>query len=64
MKKDYLGNEIKIGDKVVFMQIGYRGLMVGTIVSMSNQKAKITHEKTNVGKTETLQFFHQLIKHP
>lgn len=62
MKTDFLGNELNIGDEVVFMQIGYRGLMKGFIISMSNKKAIISHEKTNVCKTEAIQFFDQIIK--
>lgn len=61
-KKDYLGNIVNIGDTVVFMQIGYRGLMKGKIVSLSNQKAKISHEPTNTYRTESIQFYNQLIK--
>jgi hypothetical protein len=62
VKEDYLGKEINIGDTVVFMQIGYRGLMKGTIVSMAEKKAKIKHEKTNIGRTESIQFYGQMIK--
>lgn len=60
--KDYLGNILNVGDTVVFMQIGYRGLMKGKIVSISNHKAKITHEKTNTCRTESIQFHNQMIK--
>ena len=62
MKTDYLGNEIKIGDIVVFMQIGYRGLMKGKITAMTDKKATIIHEKTNTCKTKSLQFHKQMIK--
>ena len=62
MKEDYLGNELNIGDTVVFMQIGYRGLMKGEIVSMSAQKAKIKHPPTNTYKKESIQFYNQMIK--
>lgn len=62
IKVDYLGNELKLGDKVVFMQIGYRGLMQGKIVSMSDKKCKLVHEKTNTNRTESIQFYTQMIK--
>ena len=62
MKTDYLGNELNIGDTVVFMQIGYRGLMKGEIISMSDKKAKIKHPPTNTCRTESIQFYNQMIK--
>ena len=61
-KKDYLGNILNIGDTVVFMQIGYRGLMKGEIITMADKKAKIKHEPTNTYKRESIQFYHQMIK--
>ena len=62
MKKDYLGNILNIGDTVVFMQINYRGLMRGSIISMTEQSALISHSKTNIGRTETRQRYDQMIK--
>ena len=62
MKKDFLGNELHLNDTVVFMQIGYRGLMKGKIVSMSDKKARLKHEKTNTYRTESIQFYSQMIK--
>jgi len=59
---DYLKNELQIGDTVVFMQIGYRGLMKGTIISLSEQKATITHEPTNTYRRKSVQFHNQMIK--
>lgn len=61
-KRDFLGRKLNIDDQIVFMQVGYRGLMEGTIISMSEKKAKIKHKETNTGKTETTQFFKQLVK--
>ena len=63
MYKDFLGNELNIGDSVVFMQIRYRGLMRGTIKSLSAKKAIIAHSKTNLGTTESMQFHDQLIRY-
>ena len=62
IKRDYLGKELNIGDEVVFMQIGYRGLMKGIITFMSNQKAAIEHEPTNTYRTKSIQFYNQIIK--
>jgi predicted Mrr-cat superfamily restriction endonuclease len=62
MAKDFLGNDINVGDKVVFMQVNYRGLMIGKIVSLSKQKAKLKHEMTNTCSTETTQYHNQMIK--
>lgn len=62
MAKDYLGNGLFVGDEVVFMQIRYRVLMKGTIKALSPKKAAITHERTNVGATESIQFHDQIIK--
>jgi len=62
MAKDYLGRELFVGDEVVFMQIRYRGLMKGVIKSLSKLKATITHERTNVGSVESIQFQDQIIK--
>jgi len=61
-KKDYLGKILHIGDDVCFMQIGYRGLMKGKIIHMSDKKAKISHDKTNTAQIETIQFYSQIIK--
>ena len=62
IKTDYLGNELNIGDEVVFMQIGYRGLMTGKIVSMAEKKARIKHQRTNTYRTESIQFYTQMVK--
>ena len=60
--EDYLGNKLHIEDTVVFMQIGYRGLMKGKIAKMSRMKATLTHEMTNTCRTESVQFYDQMIK--
>jgi len=44
------------------MQIGYRGLMKGKIAKMSRMKATLTHEMTNTCRTESVQFYDQMIK--
>jgi len=62
MITDFLGNRLNIGDTVVFMQIKYRVLMKGDIISMAGQSALIKHERTNVGQTESRQRYDQMIK--
>ena len=59
---DFLGNQLYVGDKVVFMQIGYRDLMMGTLMSGGDVKGIITHEKTNTGRTTSVQYYSQMIK--
>lgn len=61
MVLDYFGNEIKIGDTVAFMQLGYRQLMNGIVSKITDKNIIIEHEKTNVGKTQTKQFHNQVI---
>ena len=58
---DYFRNEIKIGDTVAFMQIGYRCLMTGVVKSISRTELRISHEPTNVGQTQTKQSHNQVI---
>ena len=62
MYKDFLGNELQVGDRVVFMQINYRNFLVGTIKKLSPKKATITHDKTNICSTQSIQFYDQIIK--
>ena len=62
LKVDYLGNELGLGMEVVFMQLGYRGLMKGIIVKMGGKQSTMSHERTNTGRTSSRQFNSQLIK--
>lgn len=58
---DFLGNELNIGDDVVFMQLNYRNLLKGKIVSLSKYKAKISHEKIG-SRSDTSQLKNQIVK--
>ena len=62
--KDYLGNELLVGDEVVFMQLQlhYRGLMRGVISKVSSNKVTISHDKTNTCSGSSTQFHGQVIK--
>lgn len=61
-KRDFLGKRLEVGDPVVFMQIGYRGLMRGVISKLGPKKATISHEPTNTHQTRSIQFYEQIIK--
>lgn len=61
MALDYFGNEIKIGDTAAFMQTGYRQLMQGVVIKITDCNVIIEHERTNVGKTQTKQLHNQII---
>lgn len=60
--KDFLGNELVIGDEVVFVQLGYRNLFKGIIIKCTAKTILIKHKKTNTCSTETKQFPEQVIK--
>jgi predicted metal-dependent hydrolase len=62
--KDFFGNKLSIGDTVAFMEIKYRSLMIGKIVSITEKTVLIEHEglrDKNV-KSQTRQFYNQVIK--
>lgn len=60
--KDYLGNELGLGDEVVFVQRGYRNFWRGIITKMTPKTILITHARANIGGTETKQTPEQVIK--
>ena len=64
MPTDYLGNEFKIGDKVVFCELGYRNFLTGKIVKITPKTVIIEHNISKYGKknSNTKQFHHQIIK--
>lgn len=62
MAVDYIGQNLALGDCVVFMQISYRGLMTGNIVHLSPKKLKIKHKATNTCSKESIQFHDQVVK--
>ena len=61
MATDFFGNIITVGDEVAFMQIGYRQLLKGIVVKLTDKMVFVSHERTNVGKTETKQEHNQVI---
>ena len=60
--KDYFGNELLIGDEVVFMQLHYRGFIRGVISKVSPKKVTISHDETNTCSVRSIQFHDQVIK--
>ena len=60
--KDYLNNNVRMGDTVVFVEIDYRGLMKGKVIRITRKKVVIAHEKTNTCRTQSIQLHNQVIK--
>lgn len=59
---DFLGKELNIDDEVVFVQLGYRNLLRGKIIKITDKTVLIEHERQNRGFTETKQFHSQVVK--
>lgn len=57
--KDFIGQELKIGDKIIYNPIGYRELAIGTVKRLGSKKVTIETDKYDV-----YQFYYQIIKHP
>jgi len=57
--KDFLGNKIKVGDEVVFMQINYRDLRRGEITKISPQTLLVLQEGC---RNPCRQFHKQVVK--
>jgi len=64
MAQDFLGNELNVGDDVVFMRLNYRSFAKGTIRSLTPKMAHITHEYLSGSGTESKQFHDQIVKIP
>lgn len=60
--KDFIGNDLQIGDEVVFVQLSYRNLLRGKIKNITEKTILISHEKTNDCRTETKQTPLQVVK--
>lgn len=39
--KDFLGNELKVGDEVACIQLGYKNLVRGTVVKLTPQAMRV-----------------------
>lgn len=42
--RDYLGNEIAVGDYVIFMYPNYRMLSLGKIIKLTDKRVRLTHK--------------------
>lgn len=62
--KDFLGNELNIGDEVVYMCLGYRSLNKGFINKMSAKTIWISHTKILNPRTLIKQTPDQVVKIP
>ena len=61
--KDFLGNELKLGDAVVFVELGYRNFLRGQITKMTAKTVWITHVSPGSGMMrETKQTPEQTIR--
>ena len=62
MAQDFLGNEINVGDPVVFVQLCYRCLQKGIVERLTDKMVFIKHELFNRGGDRTKQEHNQVIK--
>jgi hypothetical protein len=64
MYKDYLGNEINVGDPVVMTEINYRNFIKGTITKLTEKTVWIEHRRGGgcSGNEVTKQKHNQVIK--
>ena len=60
--QDYFGNNLHIGDRVVFMQVGYRDFIRGTLISGGKVKGTIEPEDKDRYRARYIQFYKQMIK--
>lgn len=59
--KDFIGNELEIGDKVAYILKGYRELRIGYVVGFTNQKIRIGTSPDHV-QSFKLQYSEQIVK--
>ena len=62
--KDFLGNDLEVGDEVVFMFLKYRSLGKGVIIKITPKTILIEHPHFNMPNytTTTKQFPNQVVK--
>ena len=61
MPKDFLNNDIFVGDEVVFMELNYRNLMKGTVKRITPKMVVIEYNNYDNRKTESKQLFNQVV---
>lgn len=45
--KDFVGNEVKVGDTVICLEKGYNNLVKATVVKITPQNIKVKYPKWN-----------------
>lgn len=58
VRKDFVGKEVTVGSRVIYIELGYRNFITGIITKMTDKKCTILNDK---GK-KNVQFYHQIIK--
>lgn len=62
--KDFLDNQINIGDIVIFETPKYRDFSIGKVITKASKSCQIKY-KNHWGSTEVVrQYYGQIIKHP
>ena len=62
MPKDFLKNDIFVGDEVVFMELNYRNLLKGTVVRITPQMVVIEYYDSGFSKMNKVkQVFNQVV---
>jgi len=64
MAKDFLGQEISVGDIVVFVEIDYRNLMLGTVDKITPKMVFLSHQRGVLHWTSCKQFHNQVVVIP
>ena len=41
--KDFVGNQLSVGDKVAFLGTGYRHMLLGTVIGFTAKMIRIEH---------------------
>ena len=65
--KDFVGNEVKLGSRVVFMQLKYRSLVIGEVIKCTQQFVQILSPSpysTTGDLTRSKQRYNQIIVLP
>ena len=59
---DFVGEDIVVGSKVVFIQLNYRNLLIGYVTKVTPKTVMIAHKRDNCGRLyHTKQFHDQVV---
>lgn len=59
--KDFIGNELKVGDKVACIELGYKNLVKGEVVKLTPTAVRVKWQHWGKDKI-TLRYSNQIIK--